>query len=597
MAQAQLISSPLDLLIVDIDTGKPALALGRDKLIANQAIAGTLAQVLCLFSEKVVQEPISLVNFSEHVMLFSGRGRYRAVTLTPSYANLVEINSKLNLVLDIIRFHVGRTSTLDPIIGSEIYTFWATVCSPGNTIYVAPRTSEGFLACLVFLTGIIHDLKSPEIEQILDNIFFLKEEEKVEIPTLIEEKKTKSIVTIAYSRHELPDLSPLSPCILAGDDSPETPFPKLKSEKETDSVARIFGSESKAWDIAAILSTEEALEVAKTVQIIPMDQDEVIKDAILKVLQSPKEDILISLSETFLVFMETLTEPVPEVSPEPLPIPTPELPLDVFPESTQEPAPDIFTASMSEIIPEDIPTPTPVTLDVEAPLFPLEIGENDYAFETVPIVLFTQEFVSNTPNPTLGSQYREKIEIRVGARKKEGVVDITVVLPHGRSTEFSKEIKSNLDDLPGPIIVQNDATIIPVPTYKLYKYIRSISWQVIIEYLIEIQQGFMEKSEAFTFPQEGAIMLIPPNREFVRKNLPRQIKDILVEKDIRDMVETTQPWSPGASVDKIIAGMVKYLKVGDGVAFIPHPEENEMEEMMLFLLLTSEIMGVAFSRW
>ncbi|MFX1513254.1 MAG: hypothetical protein ACFFCQ_11765 [Promethearchaeota archaeon] len=618
---AQAISSPLDLLIVDINTGKPVLALGQGKLITNQVIAGTLAQALCLFSDKVVQETISFVNFSEHVIFFSGKGRYRAVTLIPSYMNLIEISLKMELVLQAFRAYLGRTSTLDPAIGPDIYGFWISMLSPENTIFVAPRTAEGFLAYLVLLMGIVRDLKSSAIEQIVDNTFFLTHEERAQIPNLVNKKKAKSVITVAFSRSQIPDLSPLPLCILAGDDIPTTPFPKLEAEKHTDSIARIFGSDSKAWVTAATLGSDEAFEVAKTVQTIPSSHDTVIKEAITNVLQSPDDEILISLSETFLTFMKTFTRSIPEIPLEPTPSTPSEVPLEHISPPTSVLPPESGSISESEIPPDLFPSPTPESmletispppLDLAKELIPtipfeaippkippraIAIGDNDYIFNVGPIVLLTEEFVKTTPNPAMGTQFRGKIEIRVGTPKEENLVDISVILPPDRAPNFSEEIKPDLYNIPGSITVQNDATIIPVPISSLKKYIRAISWLVCIEYLIEIKKGIMEKSKSFEFPPKGSIMLIPPGRDFQKRKLPKQIAEVLKEKDIRDTTETDQPWSAGASVDKIILEIVKHLKSGNGVAFIPHPVENEMSEITLFSLLTSEITGIAFSRW
>ena len=39
------------------------------------------------------------------------------------------------------------------------------------------------------------------------------------------------------------------------------------------------------------------------------------------------------------------------------------------------------------------------------------------------------------------------------------------------------------------------------------------------------------------------------------------------------------------------------LRRGNGVVFIASEENQEMEEIALFMLLVSEICGIGFSRW
>ena len=39
------------------------------------------------------------------------------------------------------------------------------------------------------------------------------------------------------------------------------------------------------------------------------------------------------------------------------------------------------------------------------------------------------------------------------------------------------------------------------------------------------------------------------------------------------------------------------LKQGDGVVFVASDNNQEMEEIALFLLFVSEVCGIGFSRW
>jgi hypothetical protein len=190
-------------------------------------------------------------------------------------------------------------------------------------------------------------------------------------------------------------------------------------------------------------------------------------------------------------------------------------------------------------------------------------------------------------------------------------LDITVSLFLGGGNHFVihvythqarlNSIKISLDDIAarieGKVRVFNEYVSLEGAIDRQKIALRGVLWLSVVEYLTQVEMNIKTLSSRFNVPREGAILIIPPKRDYVREKIPSKFTTFIQESDLREEYETEALWTLGKTLDIILSRILIPLSKGGGVAFVTSESNQEMEEIALFLLLVSEICGIGFSRW
>ena len=601
---------PIEVIITD-PQGRVIFGAGQGALSRNQKISGTLTLTLSLFASKVVKEQLQFVRFANHRMIFvaldSAPDLY-AVSLVEKAVKPAQFVPMTTVFLDL----VGRlyaTGRLDEETRGQLQALYEFISIPTDGLLVAPPTSVGFYSAVVFAVGLIYDLGFYDAQKVIASIKFTQQQE---LPTLIDDHSPHGVLS-CFTPEDTPSISGVGyfvtttalDYILRTIGADGTPWEIL---------ARLFGQDSNAMSVARALSVDRAREIGtaidhiavsgRTIDELADDEDDLLLEALRNCVLSPEDAIEIlenifgsKLEEIIkLASLEKEIEPgippkvtPPEIFPEELP---PEIITDT-PEVSEPSPPEV-------ILPEEEVTPSPVARP--KPIAELiEVEECTYELECCPVeVAYIKGVSFNQAKPVSLDRRLSGIIIRI-FEKSEEEFDLEIALHPDRSRDIAPVIEDIMSRFGGqPLTSHPNDLVFSVASKKVSNVIRGLTWTAITEFLRQMQMKLLPPSEALLFLNEGSIMLIPPKRRFDPKQLPSQILKIVREQEIEEQQAkklTDRVLIDGATIDQTLMELVVPLKQGGGVAFVPRDTNEEIPEIMLWLLTISEISGVGFSRW
>ncbi len=604
---------PIEVIITD-PSGKVIFGAGKGALSRNQKISGTLTLSLSLFANKVVNEAIQFVRFENHRMIFvtlaSAPDMY-AVSLVQKDIRPAQFVPLTSVFLDIIgRLYTSRKLTKEN--RQELQSLYEYMSMPTDGLLIAPLSSTGFYSTLVIAIGLIYDLGFFDAQKVISRLHYVKFNE---ISELIKENSPHGILS-CFKTGEMPQIEGIKHLVTT--ETLNSIMSSINGEgKDWEITAHVFGDDSNAMRVSQALTSERAEELGRVIDYLKPEDRDLLFEALRNCVLSPEDTI-----ETLESLFGHKVADLPEISVTPEPV-EPEIPPEVpmehtkitFPEVIPEELPPEITPVVQEI-PEVQETPiteeiieTPPTPEVELDVPPpvvfkeelVDVKEETYNFASCPIeIVYCKGSSFNQVKPVTLERKLTSIVILV-FEKSPDVYDFQIAL----NPERAKDVKSAVDDIvdrfkgqkgesyPGDLVFSATAE-------KSSKIIRALAWTSLTEFLRQMQMKLLPPSEALLFLNEGSIMMIPPKRRFDRKQLPSQILKIVSEQEVEDSTskKITNPiLLQGAIVDDSLIDLVVPLKQGAGVAFVPRDDNEEMPEIMLWLLTISEVSGVGFSRW
>ncbi|MFX1504898.1 MAG: hypothetical protein ACFFDC_02180 [Promethearchaeota archaeon] len=634
--------------ILVIHQNRIIFSSGQGALTRHSKISATVTQVLTLFSERIMKgEQIHFIRFEKHRMIFLFSQNIKddhlvAIVLIPIERSPRQVIPAMSIVLRMLEeFLKGN---IEDAHEQHLDCFYQILSSPEKALFVVPRTADGILTALVILTAFAHDMRLG-IQQIASNLLIVDPSNIPVLQEVIQKSETRRILSFV----PLPLVEENKNILLVGSDLPRKQyFSAHPGDRMYDVISRIFGSQSYVNKMRSFISNEDARELAQSISMLPRSEDEFIRQEILlsTVLQ-PGKDIIVTMSAPVMQKLRELTPlvptakeiPVTEEIPEKPPIPEkpiveaipilkePEVQKEVTPPSTDfediqpeleikpefqpivETEPPFRLVADPDAIPEEAPSIiaefkktviTPLALDVDHSV-KMRLDEArerglEYRFDSIPIILDTTPYMSDIPeNPNI--PYEEST--------------ITIRLFQGEGNQFTIHIstvqdrlsalRDSLEDLSirigGEIHLKGNHVSLTVSKDKQMIALRALLWSSVVEYLTQVRMGILEMPDLFKIPKEGSILIIPPKRDYIKEKIPSKFKNFVEESEIRSQFEKEEIWTLGKSQNEILSYLMTPLKQGDGVVFITSDNNQEMEEIALFLLFVSEVCGIGFSRW
>ena len=580
-------------------------------------------------------EQIHFIRFENHRMIFLYSKKIEenalvAIVINPIERSARQVIPAMNIALRMVEeFLQGN---IEDAQNRQLDCFYQILVSPEDTLFIVPRTPEGILAALVILTAFAHDMHLG-IHRIASNLHFVDPNNPQELQELVQKSNTHRILSFV----PLTGVEEEDRILLFGLDSPlKQYFSASPGEHVYDVISRVFGDQSNAAKMRKFIANEEAWEIAQSIALLPSSEDDFIRQEILllTVLQ-PGRDIIVTLSTPVMQKLRILaTSPVTVETP-PTPIEAEsgegisqekvieEVQTEVSVQEVEirEHAELEIKDTQSELLQPVLESPTAVELAAEPDAIPQEIQEPisepiatipekdvvtrldeirekgfEYHFDSIPLILDTAPYEINIPE----SQDLPFDESKITLRLFPGGEKFFIIHIYTTKNRLS-ELKDSLEDLSvrigGETQIKEDHVSIIGPIEKQLMTIRALLWLSIVEYLTQVEMRFQGISEIFEIPNEGSILIVPPNRDFIKEKIPSKFKSFIEEAELRRQHEQEELWTLGKVQDDILSRLMEPLKQGDGVVFVASNNNQEMEEIALFLLIVSEICGIGFSRW
>ncbi|UCG89549.1 MAG: hypothetical protein JSU57_03495 [Candidatus Heimdallarchaeota archaeon] len=220
----------------------------------------------------------------------------------------------------------------------------------------------------------------------------------------------------------------------------------------------------------------------------------------------------------------------------------------------------------------------------------------EYRFDSIPLIFDTAPYEINLPETQNLPFQESNITIRL-FQEVSGHFAIHIYTVRDRLSD----LRSSLEDLSfrigGEIHLRENHVSLVGPIDKQQMTLRALLWLSIVEYLTQVEMKLQKPSSLFEIPKEGSILIIPPKREYIKGKIPSKFQNFVEELIIRSQIEQEELWTLGKAQNEIISHIMSPLKYGNGVVFVASENNQEMEEIALFLLHVSEICGIGFSRW
>lgn len=609
-----------DILVIHQGGGSPRIIFssGDGQLTQNSKISAQVTQVLDLFSQRIAEgEQVHFIRFSNHrmIFLFSQDKSLVATVLIPIDRSARQIIPLMNIILQMLtEFLSGEIIDAQ---NRQLDCFFQVFSAPRDAHIVIPRTSEGILTALVILTAVAHDLQFG-IHQVASNIVFVDPQDPRDVLVASELAKKSRIISFL----PLPNVMESPNVLIFGLEEPlRQYFSAISGESAYDAVSRIFGEQSNAAKMHAFIANDEAKEIAQSITELPKSEDEFVRtDILLTTVLHPGQDVLVTLSSPVMQKMRDLAKSAPHEKTE---VTVPDLEgLTVQPSETvtQKPpntasTPKTFSDASIELAaePDAIPTEnnvlatptiTPITRATSVDLDPavMELLEKErfsglaYEFKSLPVTLDTSPSKINLSKaPNLPFDKNQVVISTFSGDQRYFSIHLYTAM------DRLPALKDLLEDLTvrvgGEARLQDDYVLIEGPLEKEREILRSLLWLGIVEYLTQVQMNLHPLPEMFQIPKKGSILIIPPRREFIREKIPSKFKTFVREVDLRRQFEQEALWSLASAQDEILWRLLQPLKKGEGVVFVCREDNQEMEEIALFLLYVSEICGIGFSRW
>ncbi|MFW9853977.1 MAG: hypothetical protein ACFFFG_02925 [Candidatus Thorarchaeota archaeon] len=609
-----------DILVIHQSGGSPRIIFssGDGQLTQNSKISAQMTQALDLFSQRIAEgEQVHFIRFSNHrmIFLFSQDKSLVATVLIPIDRSARQIIPLMNIILQMLtEFLSGEIIDAQ---NRQLDCFFQIFSAPREAHVVIPRTSEGILTALVILTAVAHDLQFG-IHQVASNIVFVNPQDPRDVFAATELAKKGRVISFL----PLPNAMESPNVLIFGLQEPlRQYFSAISGESTYDVVSRIFGEQSNAAKMGTFIANEEAKEIAQSITELPRSEDEFVRtDILLTTVLHPGQDVLVTLSTPVMQKMRDLARSAPSEKTE---VAIPDLEgLTVQPSETGTHKPltaastpktfsdaSIELAAEPDAIPTDnnvlaTPTITPITRATSVDLDPavMELLEKErfsglaYEFKSIPVTLDTSPSKINLAKaPNLPFDKNQVVISTFSGDQRYFSIHLYTAI------DRLPALKDSLEDLTvrvgGEARLQDDYVLIEGPLEKEREMLRSLLWLGIVEYLTQVQLNLHPLPEMFQIPKKGSILIIPPRREFIREKIPTKFKTFVREVDLRRQFEQESLWSLASAQDEILWRLLQPLKKGEGVVFVCREDNQEMEEIALFLLYVSEICGIGFSRW
>ncbi|MHA1973418.1 MAG: hypothetical protein ACTSW1_10520 [Candidatus Hodarchaeales archaeon] len=588
---------------------------GIGPLTKHSKTAATVTQVLNLFSQKIMSgEPIHFIRFEKHRMIFltspiGKEDNLTAIVLIPIDKSARQVIPAMGIALNLLKeFLAGEVLDAQ---NRHLDCFYQILSSPQDAVFLIPRTPEGILGALVILTAFAHDLQFG-IQQLTSNIHFVDPDNETELRENILKSERMRILSFT----PLPDVENNDNILVFGQENPlRQYFSALPGEKVYDVIARIFGSQSNAAKMSKFISNEDALEIAQAIAMLPRREDVFIRnDILLSTVLNPGKDIVVTLSTPVMEKLRELSSTTAKVEPEPTPElsnltvelkPTPkktqQLPIEDITQTTEaieqlHPEPDAITSSEPVTPSKPIITPRVLKPEILERLEKTRKSGLEYKFDTLPIILDTAPFALNITDSQPLDFNRNEIIVRI-FQGIDNHFRIHIYTDQDRLESFKETLEDLSVRIGGETQLREDYVLVEGILDKLQMTLRALLWLCIVEYLTQVQMNRFQISPRFNIPRDGSILIIPPNRDYVKEKIPSKFTTFIEERDIRDQIELEALWTLGKAQDAILSVLLEPLRQGEGVVFVASESNKEMEEIALFLLLISEVCGIGFSRW
>ncbi|MHA1332046.1 MAG: hypothetical protein ACTSR2_13330, partial [Candidatus Hodarchaeales archaeon] len=538
---------------------------GIGPLTKHSKTAATVTQVLNLFSQKIMSgEPIHFIRFEKHRMIFltspiGKEDNLTAIVLIPIDKSARQVIPAMGIALNLLKeFLAGEVLDAQ---NRHLDCFYQILSSPQDAVFLIPRTPEGILGALVILTAFAHDLQFG-IQQLTSNIHFVDPDNETELRENILKSERMRILSFT----PLPDVENNDNILVFGQENPlRQYFSALPGEKVYDVIARIFGNQSNAAKMVKFISNDDALEIAQAIAMLPRREDVFIRnDILLSTVLNPGKDIVVTLSTPVMEKLRELssaaakreTEPIPELSGLTVKVEskvvtteTQRVPIEDLSQATEaieqlHPEPDVITPS------DSVPTLKPVIpLKVLKPevLERLEKTRKsglEYKFDTLPIVLDTAPFALNITDSAPLDFDKNEIIVRI-FQGIDNHFRVHIYTDQDRLESFKETLEDLSVRIGGETQLKGSYVLIEGVLDKLQMTLRALLWLCIVEYLTQVQMNRFQISSRFNIPREGSILIIPPNRDYVKEKIPSKFTTFIEEQDIRDQVELEALWTIG----------------------------------------------------
>jgi hypothetical protein len=605
-------------------------------------------------------EEIHFIRFEKHRMIFLFSQNIKednlvAIVLIPIERSPRQVIPAMSIILRMLEeFLKGN---IEDAQEQQLDCFYQILSSPEKTLFVVPRTADGILTALVILTAFTHDMQLG-IQQITSNLHFVHPEKMEELQEVIQKSETRRILSfvplplveenknILFIGSDLPRKQYFS--AHPGDRIYDT-ISRIFGSQSNANKMKNFISNEDARELARSISMLPRTE-----------DDFIRKEILLSTVLQPGKDIIVTMSAPVMQKLRELTPLTPItkevpateefITPKKIPIPekpivdaipiikkpevekeiptvkeTPSLTTDldtqleptgevteVIQPELQQPIADTEASFKLVADPDAIPIETPgiVAESIESITTPaLDIDSDvrirldearergfEYRFDSIPLILDTTPYMSDTPE-NINIPYDESaITLRL-FQGEEKQLTIHLYTIHDRLSALRESLEDLSIRIGGEIHLKGNHVSLTVSKDKQELILRALLWSSIVEYLTQVRMGTLKLSDLFKIPKEGSILIIPPKRDYIKEKIPSKFINFIEESEIRSQFEQEELWTLGKSQNEILSYLMAPLKKGDGVVFVTSDTNQEMEEIALFLLYVSEVCGIGFSRW
>jgi hypothetical protein len=542
----------------------------------------------------------------------------------------------------------------------QLDCFYQILSSPEKAFFVVPRTADGILTALVILTAFAHDMRLG-IQQITSNLHFVDPSNMNVLQELIKKSETRRILSFVplplveennnillvgsdlprkqyFSAHPGDRIYDVISRIFGSKSNANKMRNFIINEEAKElaqSISMLPQSEDEfirqeillstvlqpGKDIIVTMSAPVMQKLRELTPPVPVVKETPVTEEIVvfKEVPAPEKSIVDAIpiftkaevQKEIPIVEETKPPPTPdidEIKPKPIVEATEVIQPELQPIVETEPSfklvadPDAIPEETPGVIAEPIktaitpPASTVIDQDVRIRLDEAKERGFEYRFDSIPVILDTTPYMSDIPeNPNI--PYEEStITIRLFQGESNQVI-IYIYTVHNRLSALRDSLEDLSIRIGGELHLKENHISLTVSKDKQVMFLRALLWLSVVEYLTQVRMGILKISDLFKIPKEGSILIIPPKRDYIKEKIPSKFRNFVEETEIRSQFEQEELWSLARSQNEILSYLMTPLKQGDGVVFVTSDDNQEMEEIALFLLFVSEVCGIGFSRW
>ncbi|MFX1283329.1 MAG: ATP-binding cassette domain-containing protein [Promethearchaeota archaeon] len=300
---------PPDLLIVNRD--EVIFSSGVGKLTKRPEISGTLANVLTLFSQKILKgEHISFIKFDNHKMVFLASQNPEFPSLMAIVLVPIDVSAKralpiMKIVLKLMEEYLeGKIHDAE---FPQLDCFCRVINFPSQSLFLLPKAAEGIQSALVLLASFAHDFQV-SLEKITSRMFFVVKDDYLSLEKIIEKVDNLGVLSFFPLPNHLK--KPLNKfCEIGHKSSMRQFFTAIQDEKPFQTFARLIGSNSNAFKMKSFIDNDEALEIMQSIASLDKVYDVYVRNEILlSTVMNPGQDLITTLSSPLLKKMKEIAE-------------------------------------------------------------------------------------------------------------------------------------------------------------------------------------------------------------------------------------------------------------------------------------------------